>query len=397
MRSLKCHKAHSQRQDSSCEVSRLCGGCVHRHLKPTERREQLIAQCRALLTEFGHQNVDIEWFGGAHSDGYRTRTVIRPQKRLSGGWRFVFGHNEHFDGVEIAQCRNHHPSLGRLAQVVCDALDENVIPYDEDARKYSLRYVILEVDVQNQGGDGRVTLCFHGAVPEFSEDICRRILNHSSCIDLIIDALPLRNAGLSRKPIATEGRELASLSAGDHRFVVKPPSWFTQSPSSVPALVRAVQRYAQFSGEERVIEFGCGVGVLAKHLAQMVDSWMGVDHERHAVESAVANCHEDGQHIRFRVGDFEQTLRKMVGRVCFDIVLIHAMRKPFGTKTMQILHLLDARMIIYIAPNSVSLLKDVDALSHYRLTQLGMVDNAPHTGHWLTVSCLEKGVAPTSA
>ena len=64
----------------AAKFSSLCGGCVHRHLKPTERREQLMAQCRALLTEFGHQNVDIEWFGGAHSDGYRTRTVIRPQK-----------------------------------------------------------------------------------------------------------------------------------------------------------------------------------------------------------------------------------------------------------------------------------------------------------------------------
>ena len=84
---------------------------------------------------------------------------------------------------------------------------------------------------------------------------------------------------------------------------------------------------------------------------------MGVDHERHAVESAIANCHEDGQHTRFRVGDFEQTLRKMVGRVCFDVVLIHAMRKPFGKATMQILHLLDARMIIYIAPNRFHSLK----------------------------------------
>jgi tRNA/tmRNA/rRNA uracil-C5-methylase (TrmA/RlmC/RlmD family) len=120
--------------------------------------------------------------------------------------------------------------------------------------------------------------------------------------------------------------------------------------------------------------------------------WLGIDHERCAIDDAQHNAKQLGSRYTFRVGDGEHWLRKLAGRSCYSVIILHAMRMPFGPSFMKLAGTMKPRRVIYIAPNPTALFKDIDHLKAYELNEIVLLDHTPGSGHYLTVAVLSQSL-----
>ena len=124
--------------------------------------------------------------------------------------------------------------------------------------------------------------------------------------------------------------------------------------------------------------------------------WLGIDHERSAIDDAQHNAQHLGERYAFRVGDGEHWLRKLVGRVDYSVLILHAMRMPFGLRFMKLARTMQPRRLIYIAPNPTALFKDAAHLNDYALDEVVLLDHTPGSGHYLTVAVLSQSLKADS-
>ena len=63
---------------------------------------------------------------------------------------------------------------------------------------------------------------------------------------------------------------------------------------------------------------------------------------------------------------------------------------------MRLAGVMSPKTIVYIAPNPNALFEDVLSLPNYEVSEVGLIDNTPNSGHWLTMVSLTKRLAADS-
>ena len=384
------YESASNRLEQACEYYGSCGGCTHRHLSDQDRRNALIQQLRRVISRHDRPLAKIEWYGGAKRDGYRTRVVLRPFVDSDGQWHLRFGQTPTFDGVCVSECRAHTTALRSLVPKIIGAFSADERAYWPEATEGSIRYVIVETDGAVRNAKSRIIVSTHGVMkPTALKALALRLFACTGA-EVYADALPKRNAGLYSNPVLMTPSQNLRHKAAACDFTVSPKSWWSQSPESVETLAEHAARLAQLSATDHVLEVGCGVGTLGVLLGHEVSNWLGIDRERSAILDAQKNARAIGDHYRFYVGDGEHWLRKLAGRTKVDVVFLHGMRAAFGQHFMRLLKTLSPRKVIYISPSPRALFEDLTGLLGYTLTEVGIIDNTPNSGHWLTMVSLTK-------
>jgi tRNA/tmRNA/rRNA uracil-C5-methylase (TrmA/RlmC/RlmD family) len=183
---------------------------------------------------------------------------------------------------------------------------------------------------------------------------------------------------------------------------VTPPAWLPQTPSSVPRLRRLIWEVLSCEVGERIFELGCGVGVVSHWLSGRGVSVWGADLDEGAIEagSAVERCVQaerelersrDGAPkglVHLEVSDGRRALARLASEgLCFDALLIHAMRSPL-TGLLPLAAHLGLQRVCYVAPSAPSLARDLAEAPQYRLDRLDFLDQTPGSAHALCVARL---------
>lgn len=140
-----------------------------------------------------------------------------------------------------------------------------------------------------------------------------------------------------------------------------------------------------------MLEVGCGVGTLSLGLARRAGRLTGIDVVRAAVEDAAANAARAGvTNATFRTGRADHALRRLLAAgERADLVVLHAMRRPYGADVLRRVPALGARRILYLAPSAPSLAEDLTHLPAWGVRRLGFLDQLPGTAFLLTLCVLE--------
>ena len=325
--------------------------------------------------------------------GYRNRAVIQPTKGSNGQWQLSFSRTPTVECVNLQDCLIQSPGIRHLCVAVQKALGSEYEAYTPDQNVGALRHIILATNRLPDENQCRVTLAFHGPTDIAKiERFQNNLSDHSKALELYIDELPKRNAGLMSNPKLVYRSTCFRPEINERSFQVSPRSWWTQTPLSFNGLIRSLRRLLNLVTEDRVLEIGCGVGTVPVSLARSDVSWLGIDHERSAVVDAQCNARHLGDRYEFRVGDGEHWLRKLVGRTHFSVLILHAMRMPFGASFMRLAAAMKPRVVVYIAPNPTALLKDIEQLTTYTLDELVLLDHTPGSGHYLTIAVLSQAL-----
>lgn len=190
------------------------------------------------------------------------------------------------------------------------------------------------------------------------------------------------------------GREHLEETLNGLTFHVQMPSFFQTNPASAERLYAAVVEAVESGPQGAVLDLFCGTGTIAQLIARGTEAEVvGVELVETAVADARASAVRNGlERIAFHaadVGKFLDSHPEYAGRI--GCAVVDPPRAGIAPKTLQKVIALGAKRLVYVSCNPATQARDVAVLREagYRLKQLKLVDQFPHTAHVETVAIFE--------
>lgn len=177
-------------------------------------------------------------------------------------------------------------------------------------------------------------------------------------------------------------------SMNDFDFLISKDSFFQVNTECAIKLYDKVKEYAHLTGNENVLDLYCGTGTIGIYLSKDAKHVLGVEINKHAIEDA--NKNKELNHISnidFICGDSGNVVTTLKKE--FDVIIVDPPRAGLDKQTIQFLKESNARRIVYVSCDPVTLARDINILKHiYDIKELTPVDMFPNTSHVECVSVM---------
>lgn len=179
-------------------------------------------------------------------------------------------------------------------------------------------------------------------------------------------------------------------------WTVPRDSFFQNNFFLLPKLVETVRDSIRSSGVRHVVDAYCGVGFFGIELANMVDSFVGVELDALAIKAARQNVASRGiQNGEFVAGRTEELLPGLLERFTPEAtaVVIDPPRTGCPPESLQNLREVRPAQIIYVSCHPATLARDLNILCQdgvYELAQVMPLDMFPQTQHVECVADLRR-------
>jgi tRNA/tmRNA/rRNA uracil-C5-methylase (TrmA/RlmC/RlmD family) len=181
---------------------------------------------------------------------------------------------------------------------------------------------------------------------------------------------------------------------------VPPDSFFQNNFFLLPELVKTARDFLARGKAKHLIDLYCGVGFFGIELADLVDSFVGVEYDQQAIKSARRNSalHQrtNGEFIS---GDVEQVVPELLKKFSPDAtsVLLDPPRKGCPRELLELLRRERPAQIIYVSCHPATMARDLNVLCAdgvFNLMQVVPLDMFPQTQHVECVAELRAGSPP---
>jgi tRNA/tmRNA/rRNA uracil-C5-methylase (TrmA/RlmC/RlmD family) len=168
---------------------------------------------------------------------------------------------------------------------------------------------------------------------------------------------------------------------------VPPDSFFQNNFFQLPKLVETVRQVVRQGGSRHLIDLYCGVGFFGIELADAVESFVGVEYDRQAIESARRNARARGcANGEFIAATVEQALPELLKRFSRErtAVVLDPPRKGVHPEVLQWLGRERPAQIIYVSCHPATMARDLNMLcgeSVFELVRVIPLDMFPQTQH----------------
>ena len=168
---------------------------------------------------------------------------------------------------------------------------------------------------------------------------------------------------------------------------VPPDSFFQNNLFLIPRLVEVARQSLRDSGARHLIDVYCGVGFFSIELADMVESFVGVEYDRLAIKAARRNAithhRANGE---FMAGKAEDLLPGMLTKLPPDrtAVLLDPPRKGCHNEMLELLRRVRPRQVIYVSCQPATMARDLNVLCRdgvFKIAQVIPLDMFPQTAH----------------
>jgi 23S rRNA (uracil1939-C5)-methyltransferase len=383
-----------RRRDTVCQSSGACEGCP---LIRLDYAAQLSWKRELVAGQFGRYSSLREVpvapvMASPRPLSYRNSAKLVVAGRFAEPLIGIYRRGTH-EVMDIADCPLHHPLINRIVAVVKDGIRKGKVPvFNERSGLGLLRYLVVRVaEAENQA-----MVVFVTARRSYNElhHLAEFVRKHVPEVSVVAQNVNASAGNVILGPhdlFLTKARALQT-SLGERRFLVSPRSFFQVNSGSARLIYEYVQKSAQLSGRETVLDLYCGIGGIALFLAGKAREILGVEVVEAAVEDAVRNCRLNGiRNCSFAAGDVAEILETFVEeKRRIDIVVLNPPRKGCDNIVLhRVASLLPAK-IYYVSCSPASLARDLDTLSTlgYRTLSVQPVDMFPQTPHVESVASL---------
>jgi tRNA/tmRNA/rRNA uracil-C5-methylase (TrmA/RlmC/RlmD family) len=174
-------------------------------------------------------------------------------------------------------------------------------------------------------------------------------------------------------------------------------SFFQNNFFLLPRLVETVREFLSAGGTRHLMDLYCGVGYLGIELADAVESFIGVEYDRRAIESAQRNATarkiSNGEFIARKVEEVLPDLWKRFSPPA-TAVLLDPPRKGCLPQTLEMLRASRPAQAIYVSCHPATMARDLNILCKdgvFELMQVQPLDMFPQTQHVECVADLRTG------
>ncbi|MBI4664223.1 MAG: class I SAM-dependent RNA methyltransferase [Verrucomicrobia bacterium] len=164
-------------------------------------------------------------------------------------------------------------------------------------------------------------------------------------------------------------------------------SFFQNNFHLLPKLVETVRECVSSSHPRHLVDVYCGVGLFSVALADLVESFVGIEFDQRAVLAARRNAAARGtSNGEFLVGPAEELLSSVSARFQFErsSIVLDPPRKGCRPEVLELLERTRPAQIVYVSCDPATLARDVRQLcvnGNYRLRRVVPLDMFPQTQH----------------
>ena len=168
---------------------------------------------------------------------------------------------------------------------------------------------------------------------------------------------------------------------------VPPDSFFQNNFFLLPKLVETVRDFVQRGGARHLVDLYCGVGFFGIELADVVESFVGVEYDQQAIKAARQNLvlhhRSNGEFISAKV---ETALPELLGKFSAQntTVLLDPPRKGCQREVLELLRSERPGQLIYVSCHPATMARDLNVLCAegvFSLVQVVPLDMFPQTQH----------------
>ena len=372
-----------------CPVSDICGGCDYQGIPYPKQCE--LKQDR-IVKLFKNKTTIKSFVKAENSFNYRNKIQVTFGKDQNG--KIVVGNyakDSHFL-VPIDDCMIcDEGALEIIKSFKTLANKYHISIYDERIKKGCLRHLLIRVSSNNEYMVVIVTASPHiNKEKELINDLLKYNKNIKSIIHNINNSytsmiLGKKNRTLYGKPYIVD--ELLN-----NKFRISASSFYQVNHTQAEKLYKTAIEFANFKGNEVVIDAYCGTGTIGIILSKYVKEVIGVEINEDAIKDAIINKKNNNiSNIEFICDDAGKFMNKLSrNKKHIDVVIMDPPRSGASEEFLKSLIRLNPKRIVYISCNPETLNRDLNYLKRYNYIckKLQSFDMFPYTEHIETIACV---------
>ena len=377
-----------------CPVAKLCGGCDFWHMDYEEECQLKAERVRQALNRLAGENLtDLPILAAPSCESYRNKAQYPVACRKGRAYAGFFKAGTH-QVVENSRCRILPQQTDQVKAAVIDYGNQYRVPvYDESTGKGLLRHIY----VRRGAVSGQILVCLvvNGQkLPHVPELIARlqKIPGFTTLV-LAVNTRP-GNAILGDQFVSLYGPGYIEDTLCGLTFRLSPRSFYQVNHHQAQRLYEAAIAQAEITKKDLVLDLYCGVGTITLAMAKAAGKVIGVEVVEQAVEDARANARRNGiENAQFFCGDAgKAALHLQEQGICPDVIVVDPPRKGLNADTIEALHRMAPRRIVYVSCDPATLARDVALLKQkgYLLTSAQAADLFPRCAHVETVVRLDR-------
>jgi len=382
------------RVNRECPVAKLCGGCDFWHMDYEEECRLKADRVRQALNRIGGEQLDtVPILSAPTCHGYRNKAQYPVSSQKGRAFAGFFRAGTH-QVVENARCLILPEETDKVKKIVVDYVNHyRISAYDEATQKGLLRHIY----VRRGAVSGQVLVCLvvNGRKLPHPEDLIQRLSAVPGFTTLVLAVnTRLGNAILGDEFITLHGPGYIEDTLCGLNFRLSPRSFYQVNHHQAQRLYEAAISQAEITKDDLVLDLYCGVGTITLAMAKAAGKVIGVEVVEQAVVDAKENAARNGiENAEFFCGDAGKAALELEEKgIRPDVVVVDPPRKGLNADTIEALHRMSPRRIVYVSCDPATLARDVALLKErgYVLKNAMAADLFPRCAHVESIVCLTR-------
>ena len=384
------------RVNRECEVAKLCGGCDFWHMDYAEETRLKAERVKNCLNRIGGENLaEVPILAAPDCHGYRNKAQYPVAVKKGRAYAGFYRAGTH-DVVENARCRILPEEIDAAKDAVINYVNQyRVSVYDEATGKGLLRHIY----VRRGAVSGQILVCLavNGEKIPRPEALVQRLNGIPGFTTLVLSVNTKRgNAVLGDRFLTLHGPGYIEDTLCGLNFRLSPRSFYQVNHHQAQRLYQMAISQAEITKADTVLDLYCGVGTITLAMAGAAGKVIGVEVVPQAVADARDNAVRNGiTNAEFFCGDAGQAALELEkSGVRPDVVVVDPPRKGLNADTIEALHRMSPRRIVYVSCDPATLARDVALLKErgYTLKTAAAADLFPRCAHVETVVTLSRKI-----
>lgn len=307
--------------------------------------------------------------------------------------------------VDLTDCPLYPAHFSAVFDVLKDFIARaGLVPYNIAKQKGELKYILLTESQFNQTLMLRFVLRSETKLALIQRELNGLLAKLPQLQVVSLNIQPQHAAILEgeKEIFLTEQQVIEERFNGIPLFI-RPQGFFQTNPHVAQLLYGTAQAWVKDLPITKLWDLFCGVGGFGLHCANALKQQYphqfieltGIEISPSAIYSATLSAQKLGlteghSSVRFQSLDaadfaFTQTAKP-------DLVIVNPPRRGIGKPLAEFLQNIRPHFILYSSCNAVTMGRDLQALSDYRIRKIQLFDMFPHTAHYevLSLLCLKE-------
>ena len=380
------------RVNRQCPVAKLCGGCDFWHMDYAEECRMKADRVRQALNRIGGENLEnIPLMAAPACTGYRNKAVYPVASKKGRAYAGFFRAGTH-QIVENSGCLILFPQADQVKNTVIDFLNRHHIStYDETTHQGLLRHIFVRRGWVS--GEILVNLTVNGRSLPKEKALIEALKSIPGFRTLVLSVnMKPGNSVLGDEEIVLYGPGYIEDTLCGLTFRLSARSFYQVNHPQAQRLYQAAIDQAGITKNDLVLDLYCGVGTITLVMAKQAGKVIGVEVVEAAVRDARENAKRNGiENAEFFCGDAGKAALELEKQgIHPDVVVVDPPRKGLNADTIEALHQMNPRKIVYVSCDPATLARDVALLKErgYRLLSAQAADLFPRCAHVESIVCL---------